>query len=187
MPDDTSRRSVPFSRASELTNAIGTSASDERLHDWVSDDPSRASLLDGKIVGTISWSHELGRPDRPRLADGFIIIFHFEPLEETAGPSGTPAPTVEAIDTPPSELWERDDGDRYVVGFLGDFQSRFGDNTVSVALSNVPWRDRSPHFGARTVVPPHTAPFPTKRAGFAAFSFGVIGTGEFESPVHVAR
>jgi hypothetical protein len=67
----------------------------------------------------------------------------------------------------------------------GDFPSRFGDNTISVTLAAVPWREEAPHFGARHVVPDKTAPFKTKQAGFAAFSFEVVGMTEFESPVRV--
>jgi hypothetical protein len=60
MSDDLDGREVSFSRSSGLENAIGISADDQRLREWIARDPSRAPLLEGKIVGTISWSRELG-------------------------------------------------------------------------------------------------------------------------------
>jgi hypothetical protein len=168
----TDRRSLPLA-AIELEAAV-TAASEQRMHRWLNEAPEHAAALEGKIIGTITWSRDVGRPDEPSLADGFWINHHFEAEEETAGPEGTPAPATTERDESPSQVWERETADEYIVGFLCDFGSRLGKHTITVKLTDVGWRNTSLHFGARTVVPRQWGPFWPPPQGFAAQTFEVL-------------
>jgi hypothetical protein len=66
------------------------------------------------VLGAISWSKGMGRPDRPHLADGFSIVIFGTDVADTA--PGGPIFHLPVVLTP--KVWDGDGGpDNYRVQF----------------------------------------------------------------------
>ena len=141
------------SHADSLRAELGGDFNDQRIAAWIGGFQERSAFLTQKTLGAIVWSKQLGRPDSPALADGFVVAPTYDNKEAAQTPEGSLRTTgwIPVPDSP--EVWDGPgDEAHYRVEFLA---RNIGGtrNAVTVTLSSVAWRDEAPGLGYRVVVP----------------------------------
>jgi hypothetical protein len=155
---------------SELVNDLH----DDALHDWVSDDPDRESVLSGTVWGTVRWSKGLGRPDGPTLAGGFSIKHShwFETFVVLAG--GVILEKQGWLSVEDVSSWDLpEEADHYRVGFMCHSLSPFPNKITVEFPANLGWIPEDIRFAGPRILFPH-------EQVFEANPEGVTGLDPFE-------
>src|SRR5262245_50487511 len=90
-----------------LADTLRRSLTTERLEEWSHvDEDLRASILDGRIFGTIQWPKAVGRSLGPSLSSGFSVDHAYHELNWEIGPDGQPADISRWKAGSPPGLWD---------------------------------------------------------------------------------
>jgi len=145
----------------ELVHETHGILTDKRLLKWSNASAERTGLLQGLILGSISWSESLGKPNTKNLADAFAVEHTYCDLTVTAGKPEPDCKDPQSWRTgdPPLLTDAQPSENRYRVVFSARLQSLFP-NKITVALRDrVGWQEAGPYASSRPLVVPNETTF----------------------------
>jgi hypothetical protein len=142
---------------SSIRDELGVIFDDARFEDWVSGAAERRIIFADKIIGSISWSKELGRPQTGALSDGFVVEHWWWNPEVELGPTGEPSKPKGWTLLEPPFVWDGpEDETRYQVGLFDDVGGLI-DEKIVARLAEHPWEGGGLFSGPRRVEPSEIA------------------------------
>ena len=122
---------------------LETSMDAAHLAKWIDKAPARQELFDGLVVAIIRWPRALGRPDSPRLSDGFTFQQRFWVDVWHLGLDGSVVQDLNGWQPVPGEPDVARDNlaepEHYAVRYLFHADPDV-EQQLEVHFSDVPWR-----------------------------------------------
>jgi hypothetical protein len=167
----------------EALTEVGPRLTRSRLEEFAGLEADRARLLAEFVYGSITWSTDLGQPDRQTLAAGFKITHQYCRQDVIPVPCGGWVIHEEWDDAGDVVSWDGNAADgKHHVGFLAPFILRMPPkpNLFSVDMVRMAWRDGGPFSGVRDLRPRSAYVAAPSRIAFLEFEVVQIPDLEIE-------